>query len=46
MSTFFDTNVLVYAFDRSAGQRHTVAGAVLAQHLIARTLVISTQVLQ
>ncbi|HSW05966.1 PIN domain-containing protein [Aquabacterium sp.] len=45
MSTFFDTNVLVYAFDRGAGQRHAVADAVLAQHLIARTLVISTQVL-
>lgn len=46
MSTFFDTNVLVYAFDRGAGQRHAAADAVLAQHLIARTLVISTQVLQ
>lgn len=46
MSTFFDTNVIVYALEPGAGQRHLIADRLLAQHLLAGSLVISTQVLQ
>lgn len=46
MSTFFDTNLIVYALDPGAGQRHAIADSLLAQHLLAGSLVISTQVLQ
>lgn len=48
MSTacFFDTNVLVYALDTRAGRKHEIADALLAEHLRAGTLVLSTQVLQ
>lgn len=46
MSTFFDTNLIVYALDPGAGQRHVIADKLLAQHLLAGSLVISTQVLQ
>jgi predicted nucleic acid-binding protein len=46
VSTFFDTNVIVYALDPLAGPRHARADALLAQHLEAGTLVLSTQVLQ
>jgi predicted nucleic acid-binding protein len=43
-SAFFDTNVLVYLFDRSAGAKQKRARALLAE--LAPTIVISTQVLQ
>jgi predicted nucleic acid-binding protein len=43
-STFFDTNVLVYLFDRSAAAKQKRARALLAE--LAPAIVISTQVLQ
>ncbi|MEO8298463.1 MAG: PIN domain-containing protein [Burkholderiales bacterium] len=46
MKTFFDTNVLVYAVDPSAGLKHAQADALMARHMQERTLVLSTQVLQ
>jgi len=46
MLAFFDTNILVYALDERSGARHAPAYALLEQHLLDGTLVISTQVLQ
>jgi predicted nucleic acid-binding protein len=46
MKTFFDTNVLVYAVDPREGLKHAQADALVAQHMLARSLVLSTQVLQ
>jgi len=43
---FFDTNVLVYAFDRSEPLRQQQASELLEQALLARTAVFSLQVLQ
>jgi predicted nucleic acid-binding protein len=43
-SAFFDTNVLVYLFDRSAKAKQKRAQALLAE--LAPAIVISTQVLQ
>ena len=44
--TFFDTNVLLYMFDkRDVGKRRQAANA-FRQHFQAGTLVISTQVIQ
>ena len=44
--TFVDTNILVYAHDLSAGDRHTKASAIIESLWEAETGVISTQVLQ
>lgn len=46
MKAFFDTNVMVYAVDPSAGLRHVPAQELMARHMQERTLVLSTQVLQ
>jgi predicted nucleic acid-binding protein len=46
VKTFIDTNVLVYAHDTDAGDRHTAAKAVLAKLWDNRTGSLSTQVLQ
>lgn len=43
--SFFDTNILVYAFDGSAGQKNATASELLATHLKSESLRISTQVL-
>jgi predicted nucleic acid-binding protein len=43
---FVDTNILVYAHDFSAGERHAKASAVIESLWEAGTGVISTQVLQ
>ncbi|HAR50044.1 twitching motility protein PilT [Smithella sp. SCADC] len=43
---FVDTNILVYAHDLSAGDRHTRAFAVIESLWEEQTGVISTQVLQ
>ncbi len=43
---FFDTNVLVYAFDRGDASRQDKASALLAAALRAGTAVFSLQVLQ
>lgn len=44
--TFVDTNVLVYAHDRSAGRRHEIARDLVARLWQERSGVVSTQVLQ
>ena len=44
--TFVDTNVLVYAHDLDAGDRHAVAAKLVADLWETRNAVISTQVLQ
>lgn len=46
MKTFVDTNVLVYAHDLSAGNRHAKAKALLAALWEHRVGSLSTQVLQ
>ena len=46
MKAFFDSNVIVYAFDPTAGLRHARAFNLVEQHALAGNLVISTQVLQ
>ena len=46
MKTFVDTNVLVYAHDTDAGERHATAKALLAQLWDRRSGSLSTQVLQ
>lgn len=43
---FVDTNVLVYAHDLDAGERHDVAARLVSELWDSRTAVISTQVLQ
>ena len=43
---FFDTNILLYAHDPADRARQKLARGLLAQHLRARTAVVSTQVLQ
>ena len=43
---FVDTNVLIYAHDVDAGERHAVAARLVAQLWETRVAVISTQVLQ
>lgn len=42
---FVDSNVLIYAHDVDAGQKHDVARALLRDLWLARTGVLSTQVL-
>jgi predicted nucleic acid-binding protein len=44
--TFVDTNILLYAPDRSAGSKHEIAGRLVAQLWGTRSGVLSTQVLQ
>jgi predicted nucleic acid-binding protein len=44
--TFVDTNVLIYAHDVDAGQKHEIAKAVLRELWAERAGLISTQVLQ
>ncbi len=46
VSCFVDTNVLVYAHDRSGGEKHRVALELLSQLWEERTAAVSTQVLQ
>ena len=43
---FVDTNVLVYAHDLDAGERHDIAVRLVSELWESRTAVISTQVLQ
>ena len=44
--TFVDTNIIIYAYDVTAGRKHNVAGDILAELWNSGTGVISTQVLQ
>ena len=46
MSFFFDTNVLVYLFDRNDSVKQLRARELVAEHMRARDMVLSTQVLQ
>ena len=46
MKSFVDTNILVYAYDRGAGEKHDRARSVLEQLWNDGDGVISTQVLQ
>ena len=46
MTCFFDTNVLVYVFDRSEPQKQARAQELITAHMTARDMVLSTQVLQ
>lgn len=46
MTTFVDTNVLVYAYDVDAGEKHRRASAFVEQLWQAREGALSTQVLQ
>ena len=46
MSCFFDTNVLVYVFDRSEPLKQAQAQELVAAHMTGRDMVLSTQVLQ
>jgi predicted nucleic acid-binding protein len=43
---FIDTNVLVYAYDRTAGQKHLMARSLLAELWASRRGLMSTQVMQ
>lgn len=43
---FFDTNIVVYAYDVSESQKHEKAAKLLREHLIEGGAYISTQVLQ
>jgi predicted nucleic acid-binding protein len=43
---FVDTNVLVYAYDRSAGRKRTRAIALLERLILGRRLALSLKVLQ
>ncbi len=45
MTTFFDTNVVVYAFDGADSYKQTIAKDLLARHLADQSMVISTQVM-
>ena len=46
MSFFFDTNILVYVFDRSESVKQVQAQDLVSVHMTARDMVLSTQVLQ
>ena len=46
MSFFFDTNVLVYVFDRAESIKQARAQDLVTAHMTARDMVLSTQVLQ
>ena len=43
---FVDTNILVYAYDDSAGPKHAIALSLLKEALQSGAAIISTQVLQ
>ena len=46
MTTFVDTNILVYAYDRGAGDKHEQAQSAIEQLWEEGSGVLSTQVLQ
>jgi predicted nucleic acid-binding protein len=45
-SSFVDTNILVYAHDRGAGEKHDLARELVERLWLGRSGAISTQVLQ
>lgn len=46
MTSFFDTNILIYAIDESQGAKNEVAGGLVERHLVEGDGVISVQVLR
>ncbi len=46
MKFFFDSNILVYVFDRSAPQKREIARGLLRDHASEGDILLSTQVLQ
>ena len=46
VKTFIDTNIIIYAYDVTAGKKHNTAGNILADLWNSGLGVISTQVLQ
>ncbi len=46
MSFFFDTNILVYVFDRAESVKQAQAQDLVTLHMTSRNMVLSTQVLQ
>ena len=46
MSCFFDTNVLVYVFDRTHPHKQALAQDLVTEHMSQGDMVLSTQVLQ
>ncbi|GAB4401957.1 MAG: PIN domain-containing protein [Anaerolineales bacterium] len=46
LTYFLDTNILVYAYDRSAGQKHTIAAQFLEQCWLNQNGCVSIQILQ
>jgi len=44
--TFLDTNILVYAYDNTAGQKHEIANRIVSDLWSSGLGVLSTQVLQ
>ena len=46
VKTFIDTNIIIYAYDVTAGKKHNTAGNILADLWNSGFGVISTQVLQ
>lgn len=44
--TFLDTNILVYAYDNTAGQKHEIANRIVSELWASGLGVLSTQVLQ
>ena len=46
MKFFFDTNILVYVFDRSSPQKRELARGLLKDHAADGDILLSTQVLQ
>jgi predicted nucleic acid-binding protein len=44
--TFVDTNVLLYAYDRTAGRKHLLARSLLVELWTSRRGLLSTQVMQ
>lgn len=46
MSTFVDTNILIYGHDRAQGRRHEIASTVIEELWVSGDGVLSTQVLQ
>jgi predicted nucleic acid-binding protein len=45
VNAFFDTNVVVYAYDRNAGLKRDRAKALIEAHVRSGTFVLSTQVM-
>ena len=45
MSDFFDTNVVLYAFDASGGAKRKIAADLICDHMESRTIAVSAQVL-